>query len=90
MKRIMNTQPRRPRQTSRALRAWNRDADLDPWHPSQVNTRVGADLACDVPRPRARALFSKLDSIWDDIPAPSALTTIRAGKAQSTWADEME
>ena len=65
MKRIMNTQPRRPpHQTSRALRAWKRDADLDPWLPSQVNTRVGADLACDVPRARARALFAKMDEIW--------------------------
>lgn len=29
----------------------------------EVNTRVGADLACDVPRKRARALFEKLDSL---------------------------
>lgn len=29
----------------------------------EVNTRVGADLACDVPRPRARALFEKLDKL---------------------------
>lgn len=27
----------------------------------EVNTRVGADLACDVPRRRARAFFEKLD-----------------------------
>jgi len=30
----------------------------------EVNTRVGADLACDVPRARARALFAKMDEIW--------------------------
>lgn len=29
----------------------------------EVNTRVGADLACDVPRYRARALFEKLDEL---------------------------
>lgn len=29
----------------------------------EVNTRIGADLACDVPRPRARALFERLDSL---------------------------
>jgi len=29
----------------------------------EVNTRVGADLACDVPRPLARALFERLDSL---------------------------
>jgi len=29
----------------------------------EVNTRIGADLACDVPRPRARGLFEKLDSM---------------------------
>jgi hypothetical protein len=29
----------------------------------EINTRVGADLACDVPRPRARALFEKLASL---------------------------
>mmetsp|Transcript_69033 Transcript_69033/g.114743 ORF Transcript_69033/g.114743 Transcript_69033/m.114743 type:complete len:330 (-) Transcript_69033:392-1381(-) len=30
----------------------------------EINTRVGADLACDVPRPRARALFEKLNSLY--------------------------
>lgn len=29
----------------------------------EVNTRVGADLACDVPRKRARAFFEKLDGL---------------------------
>lgn len=29
----------------------------------EVNTRVGADLACDVPRPLARALFERLDAL---------------------------
>lgn len=29
----------------------------------EINTRVGADLACDVPRKRARALFEKLDKL---------------------------
>jgi len=29
----------------------------------EVNTRVGADLACDVPRERARALFERLDEL---------------------------
>jgi len=50
----------------------------------EVNTRVGADLACDVPRPRARALFAKMDAVWEDIP--------RGGSASSQggWADEME
>ena len=33
----------------------------------EVNTRVGADLACDVPRHRARALFARLDATWDDV-----------------------
>merc|ERR1711865_993538 len=27
----------------------------------EVNARVGADLACDVPRPRAREMFEALD-----------------------------
>lgn len=34
----------------------------------EVNTRVGADLACDVPRDRARALFQKLDAITPRTP----------------------
>jgi len=29
----------------------------------EINTRVGADLACDVPRPRAKVLFEKLDAL---------------------------
>mmetsp|Transcript_36949 Transcript_36949/g.106410 ORF Transcript_36949/g.106410 Transcript_36949/m.106410 type:complete len:350 (-) Transcript_36949:163-1212(-) len=29
----------------------------------EINTRVGADLACDVPRSRARILFQKLDQL---------------------------
>jgi carbamoylphosphate synthase large subunit len=29
----------------------------------EINTRVGSDLACDVPRPRARALFERLDAL---------------------------
>ena len=29
----------------------------------EVNARIGADLACDVPRRRAAALFSKLDAL---------------------------
>jgi len=29
----------------------------------EINTRVGADLACDVPRPRARILFEKLNAL---------------------------
>lgn len=29
----------------------------------EINTRVGADLACDVPRERARELFEKLDEL---------------------------
>lgn len=37
----------------------------------EVNTRVGADLACDAPRARARALFSKLDAIWDQMQSPA-------------------
>jgi len=56
----------------------------------EVNTRVGADLACDVPRSRARALFAKLDSIWEDIPAPSRQGIAGPGQAQGGWADEME
>jgi len=48
-----------------------------------VNTRVGADLACDVPRPRARALFAKMDAVWEDIPRGPA-------SSQGGWAEEME
>ena len=33
----------------------------------EVNTRVGADLACDVPRARARRLFAKMDAVWEEI-----------------------
>ena len=29
----------------------------------EINTRVGADLACDVPRARARELFEKLNTL---------------------------
>jgi len=29
----------------------------------EANTRVGADLACDVPRPQARAMFERLDKL---------------------------
>eukprot|EP00929_Paragymnodinium_shiwhaense_P031322 TRINITY_DN17572_c0_g1_i4.p1 TRINITY_DN17572_c0_g1~~TRINITY_DN17572_c0_g1_i4.p1 ORF type:complete len:358 (+),score=66.50 TRINITY_DN17572_c0_g1_i4:131-1204(+) len=29
----------------------------------EINTRIGADLACDVPRERARQLFKRLDSL---------------------------
>lgn len=36
----------------------------------EINTRVGADLACDVPRPRARALFEKLDALAPTRSAP--------------------
>ena len=32
---------------------------------------MGADLACDVPRPRARALFAKMDAVREDIPNPN-------------------
>jgi len=56
----------------------------------EVNTRVGADLACDVPRPRARALFAKMDSIWEDIPAQSQQDVAGSKSSQSGWADEME
>merc|ERR1719356_249065 len=34
----------------------------------EVNTRVGADLACDVPRGRARRLFEKLDALTPRTP----------------------
>jgi len=33
----------------------------------EVNTRVGADLACDAPRARARHLFQKMDVIWEQM-----------------------
>jgi len=29
----------------------------------EVNARVGADLACDVPRPHAREMFEALDKL---------------------------
>ena len=29
----------------------------------EINTRVGADLACDVPRARAKELFEKLNTL---------------------------
>ena len=32
----------------------------------EVNARIGADLACDVPRRRAAAFFERLDQI--DVP----------------------
>ena len=56
----------------------------------QVNTRVGADLACDVPRPRARALFAKMDAIWEDIPAQSRQGVAGSASPRSGSADEME
>jgi len=31
----------------------------------EINTRVGADFACDIPRPRARAILEKLDSLLE-------------------------
>ena len=39
----------------------------------EVNARVGADIACDVPRRRAAAFFRKLDSLPPSIP-PSTIS----------------
>lgn len=38
----------------------------------EVNARVGADLACDVPRRRAAAFFGKLDAIGPTHPPATA------------------
>ena len=46
-----------------------RAARLSALDRRQVNTRVGADLACDVPRARARALFMKMDEVWEKMSA---------------------
>ena len=35
----------------------------------EVNARVGADLACDVPRRRAAVFFEKLESLGDPMHA---------------------
>jgi hypothetical protein len=37
----------------------------------EVNARVGADIACDVPRRRAAAFFRKLDSLTPSLPPSS-------------------
>jgi len=42
----------------------------------EINTRVGADLACDVPRRRARRLFEKLDELTPRISQKTTLTSI--------------
>jgi len=33
----------------------------------EVNARVGADLACDIPRRRAAQFFNKLDALGDAV-----------------------
>ena len=50
----------------------------------EVNTRVGADLACDVPRERAKAFFEKRDKLETSFPhvlpaAAPALSRARRG-----------
>merc|ERR550525_639858 len=43
----------------------------------EVNTRVGADLACDVPRSRARCLFEKLEELCSPtVCQPQGLQTV--------------
>ena len=34
----------------------------------EVNARVGADLACDIPRRRAAAFFARLDALTPSLP----------------------
>mmetsp|Transcript_30669 Transcript_30669/g.77491 ORF Transcript_30669/g.77491 Transcript_30669/m.77491 type:complete len:385 (-) Transcript_30669:57-1211(-) len=48
----------------------------------EVNTRVGADLACDVPRDRARALFEKLDELSEKLTQrlPSSPSTAKPAR----------
>ena len=54
----------------------------------EVNTRVGADLACDVPRERAKAFFEKLDKLETSfphvLPAAAPAPADRAGSAGSS------
>ena len=50
----------------------------------EVNARVGADLACDVPRRRAAVFFEKLESLGDP------MQPMRLGRALGEWWQRIE